>query len=455
MAITTKKLKLIPVGDKNEKNRVYQYIRDGQYNQALCMNSLMSQIGIAYYKFRRDISNDDFKEEMKKIMRKENYIWDEYNLPKGMGSQSVISQQLRSDFSTALKTGLASGKRTLPTYKLSYPLLVPGRLISVYSEDKEYTNKDGELATNTAFYIKFPNKIRFEVVLGSRGKRDSSLYTVLSSLADPEDKNYDIGGSSIYIDDKDIMINLAIKTENKEIHYEPKQGRIMGISFGYSTPCTAYINDTDKVIKIGSEYFCKEFIAERLRIQERLHQAQISVKFAKGGKGRKHKLKAIDRYHQYEKNVARTYNHKLSLMVVKMAVRNHVQTIIFEKITKDDFENNPTMLRNWSYYQLQEYVKYKAKKYGIDVLEYSTKSKKGKAEEDESTETSEVAVESLKNIWSICSKCGENNPQELEIPKEIIWGTNINFCCSCCKTNTEFSENKARNLVTLLLNKKK
>lgn len=438
MSVTVKKLKLVPLGDKEEVNRVYSYIRDGQYNQALCMNSLMSQIGIAYFAFKRDVSDEGFKDEMKRIMRKENYIWDEYQLPKGLNSQSSIGPQLRSDFSTALKNGLARGKRTLPTYKLSYPLLVPGRLISIYKTERQYTNDDGELKSINDFIVKFPNKITFRVYLGSKGKRDSSLMTVLNRLADPDNGDYGIGGSSIYIDGKDIILNLSLKTEDKPIVYSSKAGRIMGLSFGYGQPCTAYISDSDNVIKIGSESFCKTLIEEREEIQNRLTVVQKTLTYARGGKGRSHKLRALERYHNYEKNVARTFNHKLSSDIVQTAVRNHVETIVFEKIKKDDFEKNPVMLRNWSFYQLQAFVKYKAKNYGILVLEDDS------VEKDDSKDVS---------VYGTCSKCGSNNIQELDIPKSWTWSTAINYCCSCCNQKTEFAENKARNLVSILLNK--
>lgn len=48
MSTTVKKLRLIPVGDKEEVNRVYRYISDGQYNQYLIMNSLQFILSINF-----------------------------------------------------------------------------------------------------------------------------------------------------------------------------------------------------------------------------------------------------------------------------------------------------------------------------------------------------------------------------------------------------------------------
>ena len=37
--ILTRKIQLIPVGDKEEINRVYSYLRDGIFNQNRAMNA--------------------------------------------------------------------------------------------------------------------------------------------------------------------------------------------------------------------------------------------------------------------------------------------------------------------------------------------------------------------------------------------------------------------------------
>ena len=44
------------------------------------------------------------------------------------------------------------------------------------------------------------------------------------------------------------------------------------------------------------------------------------MKNAKGGHGRKKKLKALTRYRQYEKHFVETYNHMVSSRVVKFAL---------------------------------------------------------------------------------------------------------------------------------------
>ena len=39
------KLQVFPVGDKEEKDRIYTYYHDAEYNQYLALNQLMSMTG--------------------------------------------------------------------------------------------------------------------------------------------------------------------------------------------------------------------------------------------------------------------------------------------------------------------------------------------------------------------------------------------------------------------------
>ena len=93
------------------------------------------------------------------------------------------------------------------------------------------------------------------------------------------------------------------------------------------------------------------------------------MKFANGGHGRTKKMQAADRFADYEKNWVQTYNHMVSKKVVDFALKHKAKYINLEcldGIGQNDLRNN-YLLANWSYYQLQQYIKYKAEKYGITV----------------------------------------------------------------------------------------
>ena len=55
----------------------------------------------------------------------------------------------------------------------------------------------------------------------------------------------------------------------------------------------------------------------------------------------------------------------ISKRIVEFAKKNRCEFINLEKLTKDGFDNN--ILSNWSYYELQNMIEYKAKREGIKV----------------------------------------------------------------------------------------
>ena len=74
--------RILPVGDKEERDRVYQYYRDAQYNQYLALNQAMSETGALYYNCRRDIKSAEFKEKYKELFKRDSSVFDNIIFPK-------------------------------------------------------------------------------------------------------------------------------------------------------------------------------------------------------------------------------------------------------------------------------------------------------------------------------------------------------------------------------------
>lgn len=92
---------------------------------------------------------------------------------------------------------------------------------------------------------------------------------------------------------------------------------------------------------------------------------QAQLKYTRGGHGRKNKLAKLEKIKTREANFARTVNHQWSAEIVKYAINHHAKYINLEVINSKDLDQYT--LRNWSYFQLQEFIKYKANKNGIEV----------------------------------------------------------------------------------------
>ena len=346
--ITVRKLKLTVVGTDEERKQGYKFIRDSQYAQYQGLNLAMSILSSAYLESNRDIKSDIFKEAQKSLTNS-NPIFDNIGFGTGIDTKSAITQRVKKDFKTSLKNGLAKGERTITNYKRDYPLLTRGR-------DLKFQYKDDDII------IKWVNKIQFKVVLGS-GKIKENKIELQYTLHKIINKEYKVGQSSLQFDrNNNLILNL-----NLDIPYNPKnetvEGRTLGVDLGIKYPAYMCLNDdTYKREHIGS---IDDFLRIREQMQDRRRKLQHDLKFIKGGKGRKKKTQALDRLRDKEKNFATTYNHMISKNVVEFAKKNQCEYINMEKLTKDGFNNK--ILRNWSYYQLQQYIEYKAEREGIQV----------------------------------------------------------------------------------------
>lgn len=346
--ITVRKLKLTIIGTDEERAEGYKFIRDSQYAQYQGLNLAMSILSSAYLESNRDIKSDIFKEAQKSLTNS-NPIFDNICFGTGIDTKSAITQRVKKDFKTSLKNGLAKGERTITNYKRDYPLLTRGR-------DLKFQYKDDDII------IKWVNKIQFKVVLGS-GKIKENKIELQYTLHKIINKEYKVGQSSLQFDrNNNLILNL-----NLDIPYNPKnetvEGRTLGVDLGIKYPAYMCLNDdTYKREHIGS---IDDFLRIREQMQDRRRKLQHDLKFIKGGKGRKKKTQALDRLRDKEKNFATTYNHMISKNVVEFAKKNQCEYINMEKLTKDGFNNK--ILRNWSYYQLQQYIEYKAEREGIQV----------------------------------------------------------------------------------------
>lgn len=436
--ITTKKIQLFPVGDKEERDRVYQYLRDGIYNQYCILNTYMSQVGCLYYKYDKNFNDPNFKEEMKMIFRNTNTAIYDMKQAKGLGMAGNCGMKVKQDFSTALKNGLAKGERNLPFYKRDFPLMVPSRFITIYTWDDTYTTDDGTEKTVNAYFFKFVNGIHFKLYLGAGKNKgpDKFLPSLLESIVtDPE--HYKVCGSTIQITNKGkIIFNLSVKIEHDVEEYVPEHGKIMGLALGYDKCLVAALSTDDNEYEIGGS-IKNDLVAKRKDIQIHFENLQRALKYSNGGHGRGKKLAKLETHKSYEKNYVQTYNHNLSKMVVEFAKDNKVSAIVIEDVTKSDLDDYPVLLRNWSYYQLVQFITYKAEREGIVV----TTSKM--------TDKQDKKTDVLRTVRNVCSSCGEVFCTEEVIPKVFEWTQEVSFTCPHCGKTISHAYNKAKNMTIM------
>lgn len=133
----------------------------------------------------------------------------------------------------------------------------------------------------------------------------------------------------------------------------------MGIDLGLKVPAVI-VTSTGKTKFIGNgrqnKYMRRKYKAHRRKM------------------GKLKKLSAIRKQNNKEHRYMKDQNHKISRKIVNMAILEQVSVIKMEKLTSIRLttrtsRKNAKNLHNWSFYQLQVFIAYKAALAGIKVRE--------------------------------------------------------------------------------------
>jgi IS605 OrfB family transposase len=425
--IITRKIELIPIGDKQEKNRIITKIKDWQYISRKAANFIASHFYLQdqakemiyvkedvrvkllnYAKDKEGILNTSYLNTVYKILS------EKFKGTIPMGSLATLSQNIYKTYKSE-KSDVLKGEKSLRSYRNNIPFVLPKSLI----KSLNYNDQDQVI-------IEIMEKVKLKM---NFGKDKSGNEIIVRNIINGY---YKLKDSSIIWDKNKSKIFLymvcGIPVKEKKLD----ENIIIGMNLGMNTPLYAACNNgTSK--KIG---YKEEFLYKRLQIQKQKKELSKYVKFNKGGKGRKKKLKPLDNIRQKERNFVKTKNYQYSSELIKYAIEQNAGIIYIEdfkgiaqpKRKKKNNENelidekkeylDKFVLRNWSYFELQNMIEYKAKKEGINVIK------------------KKPAYQSQK-----CSKCGfikEENRVSFEI-----------FKCSSCGLNIDPDLNHAINMSRL------
>ena len=141
--ILTRKVQIYPVGDKEEVNRVYKYLRDGIFNQNKAMNQYMS----ALYVSTMENATKDNRQELNRLYtriatsKKGSAYTEDIHFADGLATTATMGMKVKQDFSKSIKDGLLYGKVSLPTYRKENPLLVKSNFIKLISTNVDSKGK--------------------------------------------------------------------------------------------------------------------------------------------------------------------------------------------------------------------------------------------------------------------------------------------------------------------------
>ncbi len=368
----TRKIQLLPTNDIDE---TYKLLKDWRYHSFRLANHIMSERYSISQQVLTEITRNpkaEWNEIQNKLMKERvkehigkttkiepnfGYCLSKYpdykdNLPSSIRVQ--VDQAVRKKYKTDIKSGLLKGNKSLSNYKLEkMNIYIPSgtreKKVSFFSFNPETGEYFFSSIARQYFKVKF-------------GRDRSDNKTVVDRIISGD---YKMPDSYIKIIDKKIFLFVPVSIDCEAL--EMDKNIAVGVDLGVSIPAYCALNNDDyKRMAIGSG---KEIIDFRFSMKNRKTKLQKSLKMAKGGKGRNKKLKALDRLRDYEANWIKTKNHMISKQIIEFAVKNNAGTIKLELLEgfKEEHKKN-LVLKNWTYFQLQEMITYKAKNAGIKVI---------------------------------------------------------------------------------------
>lgn len=400
---------------------IKQIIRDFQYKYSKAYNMTTN------YLYLWDTNSMNFKnlynEKItdKELLGKSKGTWIENRMNEIItGMQSGNIAQARQDvinkYNKSKKDGLLKGKVSLPTYKLDSKVVI-------HNASYKLRNHNGyfiEIGLFNKEKLKELNMGRVEFQID---KLDGNKKATINKIINGE---YKQGSAQLSISNKGkIELIISYSFEKEEVSVLNKN-KILGIDLGITNIATMSVYDS---IREQYDYFSwktnvisgKELIAFRQKYYNLRRDMSIASKTAGQGRcghGYKTKMKPVDKIRNKIANFADTYNHKISKYIVEFAIKNNCGVIQMEDLSGATADTHNKMLKDWSYYDLQQKIEYKAKEQGIEVIKvnprYTSKrcSKCGCIHEDNrDCKNNQAKFE--------CKVCGYNDNADINASKNI------------------------------------
>lgn len=383
---------------------VGKILRDLRYNSTKVLNyTIQKSFEWMNFRFQYKEEHGEYPKE-KEIFgcSQRNSIYRECREKFNMFNSSNLSQTIGMAVSrwNSDKKDVLSLKKSIPSYKLNSPIFVANQKFSLGNTNNFFTTKVGLLSRD------YNDRTQYQFELFCR---DDSTKTILERLVSGE---YKKGYGQFVWDERKkswfFIISYSFEKEETKLDKD----RILGIDLGIAYPIYMALNDSLHRYKVkGGEI--EQFRKSTERRKNDLFDQGKYCGEGRRGKGIKKRIDPIDFAKKRVANFRDTTNHKYSRFAVEIALKHGCGIIQMEKLEGISEEN--TFLKNWSYYDLQQKIEYKAKEHGIEVRYINPKY------------TSQR-----------CSKCGYIDKENRENQKT--------FACKKCEFETNADYNAARNI---------
>lgn len=257
-----------------------------------------------------------------------------------------ISTGTYQDFRADIKNGLLKGERSLRTYR--------NGTLPLYNKNMQF-RKEGE----KDYILKWIKGIEFVLVFG---KDRSDNKSIVNRIVDG---TYKTSGSKIIKDWRIKKWFLLLCVDIPERDNSLLDDVSVGVDLGIAIPAVCALNKGPARAFIGSSNLLKRFSMQK---KQRTRQKNYIPTNSKHG--RQKVDKAIFKMRDKERRFVHSFNHKITREIIKFALKHRASKIITEDLEgygKEHTKQNQTILRNWSFYELQSMLEYKAKLENIVV----------------------------------------------------------------------------------------
>lgn len=296
----------------------------------------------------------------KKDYALDGFIYDKYKSKYSLHSSNLTTTERATSgaFKNSLKEMLR-GDKSIPSFKANQPLDIHNKAIKLEYDAETKTFFVSLSLLNTAGKKKYEIKdFRFEAVV-----KDNSTKTILERCYDGI---YKISASKLMWNKKKKMwgLNLSYSFE-KESSNTLDGNKILGVNLGVKYPiCASVYGDKGRLIVDGGE-----IIEFRNRVEARRTSLKRQAAVCGDGRighGYNTRMKPVLNISDKIARFRDTFNHKVSRRLIEYAVKNNCGIIQLEDL-KGITDDAEPFLKNWSYFDLQNKIEYKAKENGIKV----------------------------------------------------------------------------------------
>ena len=359
-----------------------------------------------YPKPKEHMDNMSFDGYVNRILKDEFRAMYSQNLTCAIRSASKAFKSAQND--------MRQGKRSVLSYRADCPVEIHNQRIRLYTEKQKYYVS---LNLFSALYAKEKQYLGTDMAF--------ELYRLGGSQKAIVDRcmsgEYKIGESELIYNKKKNcwFLNLTYRL-TPELSVSLNPDKIMGVDLGIQ--CVAYMgfNFCEDRFSIGRS----EVERFRLQIESRKRELQRQGKYCGDGRighGYDARNKPVLKISNKISRFRDTANHKYSNYIVQRALQYGCGVIQMEDLKEFHSKTEDKFLKNWTYFDLRQKIKYKAEEHGI-----------------------ELKLVDPQYTSQRCSRCGYIDKQNR--PKEEKG--QAFFQCVKCGFNTNADYNASLNLAT-------